>query len=177
LKNTLKLPKELFNFPPFFNINDDINSVVYYNFEILSYYKYFDLINAICYVFDKDYYKKNKKVSVTDILQKHLDITIDNSTTLPIKQTNHTIQTNSTRLAKSRSNLDESSSELCRSYSLSSSNSSTSSNNMSDLKSCLDSDILTKMTRDEKDLMHNKNTYIELNVENSINCLFNTDIK
>jgi hypothetical protein len=197
LKNTLKIPKELFAFPPFFNINDDINSVVYYNFEIPSYYKYYDLINAICFVFDKSYYKSNNKIPVVNILQKHFNVTIDLNKNNQPNQSNQVNQSNQTNQVKSNQPKinDETSStmelptetldsksdnlskspELSRSYSLSSTSSN--SNNLSDLKSRLDSDILTKMTKDEKVLMHNNNTYIELNVENSINCIFNTDIK
>ena len=59
LKNVLKLPNELLNFPPFFDIVDDINSIIYYNFEIPSYFKFFDLINALCFIFDQKFYNKN----------------------------------------------------------------------------------------------------------------------
>lgn len=191
LKNTLKLPKELLSFPPFFNINDDINSVVYYNFEIPSYYKFFDLINAICYVFDKNYYKNNKQTSIFNILEKHLNVVIENTNVNT--NSNVKIDTSKRSSSKNKSNIKKNeisetsssqsiddkseSSELSKSYSLSSSTSSSIPNDLSDLKSMLDSDILTKMSKDEKTLMHNKNTYIELNVENSINCLFITDNK
>ncbi len=180
LKNTLKLPKELFSYPPFFNIKDDINSVVYYNYEIPSYFKYFDLINAICYVFNKDFYKSNPNIQVINILQKHFDIQISNPVKTNPDNSNNVInnQKYEEKIEDSSTSssikLEKSDSDLSKSYSLSS---STSSNDLSDLKSRLDSDILTKMTREEKELMHHNNTYIELNVENSINCLFNTDIK
>lgn len=186
LKNTLKLPKELLSFPPFFNINDDINSVVYYNFEIPSYYKFFDLINAICYVFDKNYYKNNKNTSILNILVKHLQVVVDIPKNNPIinPNTNNKVKLNNkpddkkqvmSETSSPNSKIESSeSSELSRSYSLSS---STSSSVHNDLKSKLDSDIITKMSKDDKTLMHNNNTYIELNVENSINCLFITDNK
>ncbi len=188
LKTTLKIPKELFAFPPFFNINDDINSIVYYNFEIPSYYKYFDLINAICYVFDKDYYKKNKNSSVIDILSKYFNISLT-ETNEPekkpiqeinknnIKDINQVNLTNKIKPSGSNPNLktnnkvDESSSTIDPNIS----DSKTSSDRLSELKSRLDSDILANFTKEEKNQMTNKNTYIELNVENSINCVFITD--
>jgi len=52
LKKTLKLPNELNDFPPFFSQEFDINAIIYYNFEIPSYFKLFDLLNAIYNVFE-----------------------------------------------------------------------------------------------------------------------------
>ena len=39
-------PKELIQFPPFFDVDDDMNSLMYYSFEQPNYFKLFDMINA-----------------------------------------------------------------------------------------------------------------------------------
>lgn len=52
LKHIFKLPNEMTNYPPFFNINDDIDNLIYYNLEIPNYFKFCDLISAIINVFN-----------------------------------------------------------------------------------------------------------------------------
>ena len=52
LKNIFKLPNEMTNYPPFFNIDDNIDNLIYYTFEIPNYFKFMDLIDAIITVFD-----------------------------------------------------------------------------------------------------------------------------
>jgi len=75
LKNTLKLPKEFLEFPPFFNNEFDLNSVIYYNFELPSYFKFFDFLQAICIVFDKKkIYEKNNKKNFIDIIIDNISI-------------------------------------------------------------------------------------------------------
>ena len=49
----MKIPDELMNYPPFINLeSDDINSILYYNFEIPNYFKLFDLLCAYSSVFN-----------------------------------------------------------------------------------------------------------------------------
>lgn len=69
LKKILSLPEELFSNPPFIDIEDDINNLLYYSFEIPSYLKFYDLINSLCKVFnykDKDF---NIIKIITDIIK------------------------------------------------------------------------------------------------------------
>jgi len=40
------------SYPPFFKIDDDINNLIYYTFEFPNYFKLFDFINAIVFVFE-----------------------------------------------------------------------------------------------------------------------------
>jgi hypothetical protein len=145
LKEILKLPNELYSYPPFFNINDDINSIIYYNFEIPSFFKLFDLINAICYVFDKKYYINNSKnFTITDIINKYFKVDINNDTI----------------------NINNNIEISLISDSL----------NKSDIESKLNNNIILNIPFKNKDLINNKNTYIELNLENSVNCILNTEI-
>jgi hypothetical protein len=51
LKIIFKLPDEMKNYPPFFNMNDDIDNLIYYNFDIPNYFKFLDFINALITVF------------------------------------------------------------------------------------------------------------------------------
>lgn len=205
LKTTLKIPKELFAYPPFFDIEDDLNSVLYYSFEIPSYFKLFDFINAICYVFDKNYYITNyKNFDFVDIIKKHfiiLDFIEKNksvkknilssdsliNTAMSQKPNNSKKKYRQHIESSNTSSLDYLSSGSKRKSNkntLNSSDNSKSNTSVSDtvksnddLKSRLNNDQISNMSKKEKKLMHNTNTYIELNIENSINYDLITDIK
>ena len=56
-------------------------------------------------------------------------------------------------------------------------NSNTGSDTPDDLKSRLKSDQISKLSKKDKKLMGNTNTYIELNTENSVNYALDTDVK
>ena len=45
-KETLKIGEDLIPYPPFCDVTDDINRIIFYCFEIPSYFKLFDLCNA-----------------------------------------------------------------------------------------------------------------------------------
>ena len=155
LKSTLRLPKDLLNYPPFFDINDDINSIIYYNFEIPNYFKLYDLINSIINSFNINI---NSNVNIlhqtisffTQIVNKPI-----------IKPNNNDTSDNTSD--NSHNNSDSSNS------------SSNSDNNNSELKSKIN-DFDIKLSKDEKKLINNNTTYLELNVENSSNYLFNTEV-
>jgi hypothetical protein len=55
-----KLPLEMKNYPPFFNIADDIDDLIYYSFEIPNYFKFMDFINALVTVFSVEISTSNK---------------------------------------------------------------------------------------------------------------------
>ncbi len=206
LKKVLKLPNELFSFPPFFDIEDDINSCIYYSFEIPSYFKLFDLINAICFVFDKKFYEKNKNnYDLFTIITKHFNViyTDDNQNDKSIvtdqtkskkdiiqnnksnnksnyKQDLKSDQDSSLELSQtsgfSKKSLDTKSTKSTRSSdTIGNIANDTSDSSHSDLKSRLDTDVLSKFTSKEKKQLALNTTYMELNVENSINCIFNTE--
>lgn len=61
-KNTLKLGKDIIPFPPFCDIDDDINRIIYYSFEIPSYFKLFDLSRSFV-----DVYNFNDKENITPL--------------------------------------------------------------------------------------------------------------
>ncbi len=173
LKKTLKIPKELYSHPPFFDIDDDINSIIYYSFEIPSYYKLFDLINAICYVFDKKYYSTNT-FDFLIMIKKHF-IIIPESNNIPqnnLKNKKTTNNINSSTSSQNDSDIKSINNNQNKKISTVDKTS-----DYDDLKSKLDSDIITNLSKKDKKLMHNNNTYIELNVENSINYLLFTDTK
>jgi hypothetical protein len=167
LKNVLKLPKELNQYPPFLNFeDDDINSIIYYNFEIPSYFKFFDFMNAFTYVFDKRFYV-NKKFDLTSIIVKYIDF---NNKNLFIVQD---------ILKKSEINITSksSSSEVITSSKSTSSNDEEqiSSTEDNEIESRLDTEIIKVMSKDDKKLMNNNNTYIELDIKNDFDCLLITD--
>ena len=211
LKNLLKLPKELFAYPPFFDIEDDLNSLIYYSFEIPNYFKLFDFVNAICYVFDKNYYSNNnnnKNINFSEIIQKYFIFSPLESNSNPNTNPN----TNPNINNKTKINTNKNGQQIISSESLESSDSlidtqisekpNIKKNNKSskllktksssdlisesvsisdsdysdDLKSRLKYDQISNLSKKEKKLMHNTNTYIELNIENSVNYELNTDI-
>jgi hypothetical protein len=173
LKTTLKLPKDLLNYPPFFNIEDDINSIIYYNFEMPNYFKLFDIINAIVDTFD---IKINNKLN---IIEQTIYFFIKDIN----KKTNNINNKTNNNNNNKTNNINNNSSNSSENETTSSNNSSNNSNNNSisdivfdsdnELKSKIDETLLSK---NDKDLLNNNNTYIELNIENSANCLFNTEI-
>lgn len=183
LKNTLKIPKELFSYPPFFNIEDDLNSSLFYSFEIPNYFKLFDLVNAISYVFSKDYYSKNNKnIDLIGLIKKNFYIidvdNLNNKKENNISLSESLIHTGiSDKPKKSIKNKyssdDETSSSTTLNYTSSNKNQSES---YDDLKSRLNIDQISNMNKKDKKLIQNTNTYIELNIENSINCDLVTDI-
>jgi hypothetical protein len=75
LKYLFKLPDEMTNYPPFFNIEDDIDNPIYYTTEIPNYFKFYDLIRAINKI-----YGETEKFNVMKILSyiKHF-----NTSTIP----------------------------------------------------------------------------------------------
>lgn len=192
LKNTLKVPKELFAYPPFFDISDDLNSLIYYSFEIPSYFKLFDFVNAICYVFDKDYYQSNNKnFNFDQIITKYFITWSDEPNFIKNKSNN--LKKNQNDIISSDSLIDTQISEKPNlkkqtkktnnsstsfnsySYNSSDSESESDSNTEDDLKSRLNRDQISKLSKKEKKLIHNTNTYIELNIENSVNYGLDTD--
>jgi hypothetical protein len=209
LKKTLKIPKELFAYPPFFDITDDIDSLIYYSFEIPSYLKLFDFINAICYVFDKKYYstypqdinfeKIINKYFFTSLQQSHqqsqsqtqtqtqLKISLNNKnykkqeivSSDSIIDTQIDTQISEKPRIKNNKMLSSKTSKISSSDSNSNSNSETqadtSDNDNDDLKSRLNHDQISTLSSKDKKLIHNTNTYIELNIENSINYGLDTD--
>ena len=162
LKTTLRLPEDLLNYPPFFNINDDIDTIIYYNFEIPNYLKLFDIINAIIDTFD---IKINNKLN---IIEQSIYFFIKDIKDIEI---NKNIENN-----KNNKNIKKSSTKSNESTKSNDSSVSTTSNTDldSELKSKVDETLLSQ---NEKDLFNNNTTYIELNIENSSNCIFNTEIQ
>ncbi len=203
LKTTLKVPKELFSYPPFFDIVDDVDSLIYYSFEIPSYLKLFDFINAICYVFDKKYYSSNPQdIDFDKIINKYF-ITFQSQVNLHMNnKKQELVSSNSSNSSESiidtqiserprnknykknkilSSKTSKTSSSESNSYSSNNSSNNSSSeiqNNTSDnndLKSRLNYDQISTLSKKDKKLMHNTNTYIELNIENSVNYGLDTD--
>ena len=160
LKTTLRLPEDLFLYPPFFDIDDDVNSIIHYNFEIPNYLKLFDIINAVINTFD---IKINNKLNIIEQTIYFFIKDVNNNLNIINKQN---IQNNSTEESSVESNDSTESSE-------SNSISNIKFNSDSELKSKIDETLLSK---NDKNLLNNNNTYIELNIENSSNCIFNTEI-
>ena len=167
LKNVLKLPKELLSFPPFFDYhNDDINSVIYYSFEIPSYFKLYDFINAICIIFNYNI-NKSSEINIIEIICKFIDFTNKNK----ILQKNN----NNSKIILNKNSSTSSSNSVVNS--IDSSNSSSISYSENEIESKLDTEILNIMTLNDKKLMHNNNTYIEINLDNNqYDCILNTEI-
>lgn len=76
LKSTLKLPNGLIGFPPFHTETMGLDEVIYYNFEMPSYFKLFDMINALVLVFGNSMpgNQVNSLVNIfTDVNNLYLD--------------------------------------------------------------------------------------------------------
>ncbi len=229
LKTTLKVPKELFAYPPFFDITDDIDSLIYYSFEIPSYLKLFDFVNAICYVFDKKYYTSNSQdIDFEKIINKYFITLSQSQTQTQVQgqqaQAQAQVQTQpktsfnnkkkqelvssesiidtqisekpriknnkknkmlSSKTSSSQTNLNSDSDSDSDSNSNSDSNyetetesqaqAQTETSDYDDLKSRLRHDQISTLSNKDKKLIYNKNTYIELNIENSVNYGLDTD--
>jgi len=67
LKYIFKLPEEMTNYPPFLNIDENIDNLIYYNLEIPNYFKFCDLINAFVDVFDIKL--NNNKIDLLKIIK------------------------------------------------------------------------------------------------------------
>lgn len=157
LKNILKLPNELFNYPPFFDINDDINSIIYYNFEIPSYLKLFDLVNALCFIFDHKYYSKNPNDnSIINIICKYFYFSNKNDF-------------NNKIISESEESSDYSTSteDFESTYHVKINNDK--------FKSKINSEILSKFNKNDKILINNNNTYVEFNTNDPNDYILNTD--
>ena len=202
LKNTLKLPKELLQHPPFFKNDYDINTIIYYNFEIPSYYKFIDLINAITVTFGNCDLNNNKD-NIVDIISKYIDYdnnnlftnklkkqkinkkkSYDSSNSSSLLETNNhtgksitnlsnTDETDETDETSKNNNLEES--EI---ITKNKTQSKLITKNYSDLESNLNSEIIKNLTKKNKKQMINPNTYIELNYNktNFSDCILNTEI-
>lgn len=64
-KHTLKIGSDLTPYPPFCNREDDHNRIIYYTFEIPSYFKLYDFYNAFVDVFD---FNNKQNISIYMIL-------------------------------------------------------------------------------------------------------------
>jgi hypothetical protein len=147
LKTILKLPNELFSYPPFFDINDDINNLIYYSHEIPSYLKFYDFINAISHTFSPKV-KNLDDFDVIKIITQHIKISnidevVDSSCDNDSSTENITVDTKTSSVSI-----------------------------IEDNKSRISTNILNNA---QKNLINNKHTFIELDVTNSVNCVFNTE--
>ena len=183
LKNSLKLPKELLPFPPFFNNDFDINSVIYYNFDMPSYFKFFDFINALCFVLNKKKYDLDKNADIIGIIVDniHFDNSGDylNSITKSVSLNNNICPNNksskklltsdgSNSNSNSNSDSDSDSDSNSNSDSDSGSDSSSDSNSSSESESEseLSSNIISKQI---KSRIKNKNNHSKIvNMPNNI---------
>lgn len=176
LKTVLKLPKEFFPYPPFFNNEFDINSIIYYNFEMPSYFKLFDLINAIGYVFDETKYQENNKTDFVEILLEN--IFIENKNTF-INSISHSISLNKDLINQSDSIIDSNIDSNIYSNTTSSvdfEKLSTNTKIKNEIESNLDSEIINNLSKKNIKQISKSNTYIELNL-NSANTeyIFDTE--
>jgi len=162
LKYLFKLPSEMTNYPPFFNIEDDMDNLIYYTLEIPNYFKFHDLLSAIIQVFGIQINNPNN-FDLTKIIL-----------TIKCDDINHSIHNiNKQNIAK---NNDE--------YTNFSKNNDLMKNN--DLVKNKNSDKskeenlskigINDVPQNEKNLVNNNNAFIELNIENSENYALNTDL-
>lgn len=195
LKKILKLPQELNNYPPFFSQEFDLNDIIYYNFEILSYFKLYDFMNAIYKVFElKNKKNTNNKINLLDLISENIFfdnksnlININKSVSVGIDKLNIKKHVNDTKiisntvsnstLSSSSKNDDEISSsstietdteQLTSSiYDKKSINNNYKSKRIKkELETNLDSEIINILDDNEKSRMENINAYVELNYTN-----------
>jgi hypothetical protein len=149
------------SFPPFFNINDDIDNLLYYTFEIPNYYKLFDFINAIITVFNIKIADKTKIniIEIFSVIKTDSD-KLNNFTTNKIKpESKHKQESKDVIKQKSKPLLKpEIKPEII---------------SESQGKLDIENEIIEKR---DLNLVRNNNAFIELNIENSENYALNTDI-
>jgi hypothetical protein len=165
LKYLFKLPTEMTNYPPFFNIEDDLDNLIYYTLEIPNYFKFHDLISAIIQVFNVRVNNPNN----VDLIKIILTIKCDNMNQIinGLYTQNNPLNTyndiNLTKNADNNKNSDKS---------------KNADNNKKSDKSKEDnlSKIgINNIPKNEKNLVNNSNAFIELNIENSENYALNTE--
>jgi hypothetical protein len=158
LKYLFKLPVEMTSYPPFFNIEDDIDNLIYYSQEIPNYFKFFDLITAIIEVFDIKINDPNNfdliKIILTIKCDNYNQITNEVNYHAPVKEQPNVnnskdlnIKENSDNNKKSDKSKDDNVSKIS----------------------------LNNIPKNEKNLVNNNNAFIELNIENSENYALNTE--
>jgi hypothetical protein len=175
LKFLFKLPTEMTNYPPFFNIEDDLDNLIYYTLEIPNYFKFHDFLSALIHVFNIGINNPNNfdlmKIILTircnnsnqiingfntqtNLKKTYPDTNSNNKYPEPnIKNTNKTTNnTNTKPNTKNNKHSDKSKEE-----------------NMSKVD-------MDDIPNNEKNLANNNNAFIELNIENSENYALNTDL-
>ena len=161
LKKILKLPNELYNHPPFVNVEDDVNNLLYYSYEIPNYFKFFDFINALCNV---NSYEFNNTTIIKCILKFiNVDANILNNINENIKD----IKNNNENIKDIKNN-----NENIKDTKNNNENIKDTKNNIEDIKSNINDN---NSNINNKKLFNNNNTFIELDIENSVNCIFNTE--
>lgn len=151
LKIIFKLPPEMSNHPPFFNISDDIDNLIYYGFEIPNYFKFMDLINAIITVFNIEIKNPNKFDLIKIILTIDCEIIDSNNTQNIVLD-----DTKNNKISTKKESLYDKQNSPCQ-------------------KSSFDKKSSEKSTNDNITKNIN-NAYIELNADNSDNYALNTEL-
>jgi len=160
LKFLFKLPQTMTNYPPFFNIEDDIDNLIYYSIELPNYFKFYDLINAIITVFDIRVSNPNN----FDLIKIILTIKSDNATKVKNRlEPQRPIQNEATnqpniKNIKNTKNSDNKHSDKSK------------DDNNSKI-------TMNDVPKNEKNLVNNNNAFIELNIDNSENYALNTDLQ
>lgn len=155
LKFLFKLPTEMTKYPPFFNIEDDIDNLIYYSIEIPNYFKFYDLINAIITVYDIKINNPND----FDLIKIFLTIKCDNAIQIingTISQ-NNVQESNNTRVLHASKQSDKIPSDKSK------------EDNVSRI-------TMNDIPKNEKKLVNNNNAFIELNIENSENYALDTEL-
>ena len=93
-KNTLKIGSDLSPHPPFCNTEDDPNRIIYYTFEIPSYFKLYDFRNAFVDVYNFD----NKKNITPGMILSFIN---------ELKLNNHKSNNKSNKISHSENSYDE----------------------------------------------------------------------
>jgi hypothetical protein len=154
LKYLFKLPVEMTNYPPFFNIEDDIDNLIYYSMEIPNYFKFHDLLSAIIEVFNIEI-NNSKNFDVIKIIS--------------VIKSENKIQNNFYRENKNLSNNDNINEKNNTNANLTKNKNSDGSENLSKI-------AMENIPKNNKNLVNNNNAFIELNIENSENYVLNTEL-
>ena len=157
LKYLFKLPIEMTNYPPFFNIEDDLDNLIYYTLEVPNYFKFHDLLSAIIHVFNIRIDNSND----LDLIKIILTINCDNLNNI------HN-QNNDIKISKNNNEKIENSK-----ISDKKNNIKKMDNNKEDNLSKI---IMSDIPKNEKNLANNNNAFIELNIDNSDNYALDTEI-
>jgi hypothetical protein len=154
------------NYPPFFNIDDDLDNLIYYTFEIPNYLKFYDFINAVIHVFNIPFNNFSDSYLIDIISVFKCDNINHMITDFNITHNHHNVLNNKhlERPININSVMDKDKHSI------------KSKDDKHSIKSKEDKHSKNELIKSQNKNVQNNNAFIELNIENSENYTLDTDL-